>query len=71
MTVFVRDRASGGLAPTDGYRGCGPTSSFLAVPGDRVVVRVTASFSPLTPLVSALTGSPITIARSQEVVVQG
>lgn len=40
-------------------------------PGARIRVRVSTSFSVLTPLVGALVGNQITMTRSQEVVVQG
>jgi hypothetical protein len=40
-------------------------------PGDHVVVRVQAGFSPLTPLVSSLVGSTVTVTGAHEVVVQG
>lgn len=71
VQVFKRDVTSGALTPSDGYRGCRSVSSVSLAPGDHVVVRVRATFSLLTPLVSALVGSPITMTGSQEVVVQG
>ena len=68
IDVLKKDAATGGLTA---YAGCGTTSSVSVAPGDVVVVRVRASFSPLTPLVSALVGSTVTLTGRQEVVAQG
>lgn len=68
IDVLKKDATTGGLTA---YAGCGTTSSVSVAPGDVVVVRVRASFSPLTPLVSALVGSTVTVTGRQEVVVQG
>ena len=40
-------------------------------PGDRIRVRVSTSFTILTPLVAQLVGNQLTMTGSQEVVVQG
>ena len=71
VTVFKRDPSSGALLPPAGYTACGTVTSVSLAPGDEVVVRVQASFSPLTPLVSRLTGTPITLTAREQVVVQG
>ena len=68
VEVLKKDVATGGLTR---YTGCQTTSSASVAPGDVVVVRVRAAFSPLTPLVSALIPSPVVVTGSQEVVVQG
>lgn len=68
VEVLKKDVGTGGLTP---YVGCRATSSVGLAPGDSVVVRVSAGFSPITPLVSALVGPTITLTGSQEVVVQG
>lgn len=67
IEVLEKDAATGGVTP---YGGCATSSASLA-PGDVIVVRVRASFSPLTPLLSALIGSTVTLTGRQEVVVQG
>jgi hypothetical protein len=68
IEVLKKDVGTGSLTP---YVGCRTTPSVGVAPGDSVVVRVSAGFSPLTPVVSALVGSTITLTGSQEVVVQG
>lgn len=67
VQVLKKD-ASGSLTP---YVGCKTTSSVSLAPGDTVVVRARASFSPLTPFISSLVGSTITVTGRQEVMVQG
>ena len=46
-----------------------PTHTVQA--GDRVRVRVSSSFTVLTPLISAFVNNPITATGSDEIVVQG
>jgi len=48
-----------------------PSSTQTIQPGATVTVRVSTQFQVLTPLVAAITGSTITVAASQSVVVQG
>lgn len=66
--MLRKDAATGTLTP---YVGCRATTSVSLAAGDVVVVRVRAAFSPLTPVVSALVGAPLTVTGSQEVVIQG
>lgn len=68
IQVLKKDPATGGLTP---YVGCKTTSPVTLAPGDVVVVRARADFSPLTPFVSALVGSTVTVTGKQQVVVQG
>jgi Flp pilus assembly protein TadG len=52
--------------------GCASPSDNQAIkPGDTVTVRVSTSFTMLTPFVSAIVGGSMTITASQQVVVQG
>jgi Flp pilus assembly protein TadG len=47
------------------------TSPNTLVGGTRVRVKVTAPFQVLTPFISNIVGSPLTLSGTQEVVVQG
>ncbi len=62
--VTVAKRVGSSLVP---YTGCG-TATLSS--GDHVVVTVQANFHPVTPFARAITGDPVTITRSSEVVVQ-
>jgi Flp pilus assembly protein TadG len=54
------------------YTGCGTTSPPRTIePGDRVIVTAAADFRLISPMISILTGNPLRIARSTEVVIQG
>ena len=68
VEVLRKDAVTGALTP---YLGCRTTTSVSLAAGDVVLVRVRAAFSPLTPVVSALLGAPLTVTGSQEVVIQG
>lgn len=72
VRVFKRDAGSGALVPPSGISGCDAAFPGVAVgPGDRIVVQVEASYEPLTPIVSHITGERVTLRASHEVVVQG
>jgi Flp pilus assembly protein TadG len=54
------------------YTGCGTASGGITfTPGDTLRITVQADFALLTPLVAAMTGDPIKLKRSVDVVVQG
>ncbi|MFZ6003849.1 MAG: TadE/TadG family type IV pilus assembly protein [Actinomycetota bacterium] len=77
--IVYRAQTEGGSRRTDlvvtttkngtAYSGCQTPSSFTITPGDHIEVSVSAPFTPLSPLGSALFGSP-TIRADVEVVVQ-
>ncbi|MCU1499404.1 MAG: hypothetical protein JWM47_3357 [Acidimicrobiales bacterium] len=69
VTVSKRNAATGALTP---YTGCGAASGGVTLAaGDEVVVTVTAKITMFTPLASAFVGSPLSVQRSVDVVVQG
>ena len=57
-------------SPTQTITGC-DTSGVSIAPGDTVRVTVQANHDIITPLIGALTGDPIVVRRSVDVVVQG
>jgi Flp pilus assembly protein TadG len=65
-TITVLRTTSGGTTTT--VTGCPPADSFAV--GDKITVRVQAPFQILTPLISNLVGSPLTLTGSQDVDLQ-
>jgi len=56
---------------TTGATITGPCTTSGIAPGTKVKVTLSASFSPLTPFARQFIGSPATIRRSAQIVVQG
>jgi Flp pilus assembly pilin Flp len=56
---------------TTGATITGPCTTWGITPGTKVKVTLSGSFTPLTPFARQFIGSPATIRRSEQVVVQG